>query len=63
MFKLYKKTLFNIKFEEVIMDLNDIYGMYKCTKCNNVEVHLQGEKFTPCPKCNKNSWVIIERSD
>jgi hypothetical protein len=45
------------------MDLNDPSGMYKCTNCNNVEVHNKGEIFTPCLECNKNSWVIIERSD
>ncbi len=51
------------KMKEVIMDPNSISGIYKCTKCKNVEVHIQGEEFTPCSECNTNSWIVIERDN
>jgi len=43
------------------MDSNYPSGMYKCTSCLNVETHIQGEEFTPCPKCNTNNWEIIKK--
>jgi len=43
------------------MDSNSPSGMYKCTTCLNVVAHNHGKEFLPCPKCNKLSWVIIDK--
>ena len=43
------------------MDQNSSSEMYKCTVCNNIATHIHGEEFAPCPECNKNSWVIINK--
>lgn len=47
--------------KEVIMDPNSPSGIYKCTKCKNIETHIQGEEFAPCSECDTNSWIVIEK--
>ncbi len=37
------------------MDPNSPSGIYKCTKCKNIETHIQGEEFAPCSECDTNS--------
>ena len=36
-------------------------GMYKCTKCGNIKVHIHGKGFEPCSHCASSEWVIIEK--
>jgi hypothetical protein len=45
------------------MNANAESGLYKCTVCNKIIVHHQGNEFKPCSNCNKFSWVIIEKDE
>lgn len=41
----------------------DSSGAYKCSKCGNREIHMQGKPKAPCSNCESDShWVLIRQS-
>ena len=43
------------------MSTNSTSGLYKCTVCGHIISHIQGKETLPCSKCNKNSWILINK--
>lgn len=42
---------------------SDPSGAYRCAKCGNKEVHVQGNSKAPCSTCGSNhNWVLVTQT-